>query len=144
MNQINKHLKKKKKRLRGFPGGSVVKNPPNARDTGSVPNPGGPHMLRSNVAHAHSYWSPCALEPTFHNKGSGCNENPRALQLKDRPLIGQLEKALGQQRRPSRAKNEYTNFCFKDFIIFQFVDERDCWLLESSGLAEMWFGLFSG
>ena len=32
-----------------FPGGSVVKNPPaNARDMGSIPDPGGFHMLRSN------------------------------------------------------------------------------------------------
>ena len=33
----------------GFPGGTVVKNPPaNARDTGSIPGPGRSHMLRSN------------------------------------------------------------------------------------------------
>jgi len=32
-----------------FPGGSVVKNPAaNARDTGSIPDPGGSHMLQSN------------------------------------------------------------------------------------------------
>ena len=32
-----------------FPGGSVVKNPPaNARDTGSIPDPAGSHMLQSN------------------------------------------------------------------------------------------------
>jgi len=32
----------------GFPGGSVAKNPPaNAGDTGSIPDPGGSHMLRS-------------------------------------------------------------------------------------------------
>ena len=32
-----------------FPGGAVVKNPPaNAGDTGSIPAPGRPHMLRSN------------------------------------------------------------------------------------------------
>ena len=32
-----------------FPGGSVVKNPPaNAGDRGSIPGPGGSHMLRSN------------------------------------------------------------------------------------------------
>ena len=33
----------------GFPGGTVVKNPPaNAGDTGSSPGPGRSHMLRSN------------------------------------------------------------------------------------------------
>ena len=34
---------------RGFPGGSVVKNPPaNAGDKGSVPDPARSHMLLSN------------------------------------------------------------------------------------------------
>ena len=34
---------------RGFPGGSVVKNPPaNAGDTGSSPGQGRSHMPRSN------------------------------------------------------------------------------------------------
>ena len=33
----------------GFPGGTVVKNPPaNAGDTGSIPGPGRSHMLQSN------------------------------------------------------------------------------------------------
>ena len=33
----------------GFPGGSVLKNPPaNAGDTGLIPDPGGSHMPRSN------------------------------------------------------------------------------------------------
>ena len=33
----------------GFPGGTVVENPPaNAGDTGSSPGPGRSHMLRSN------------------------------------------------------------------------------------------------
>ena len=33
----------------GFPGGTVVKNPPaNAGDTGSIPGPGRSHMPRSN------------------------------------------------------------------------------------------------
>ena len=33
----------------GFPAGSVVKNlPANAGDTGSIPDPGGPHMLYSS------------------------------------------------------------------------------------------------
>ena len=34
---------------RGFPGGTVVKNPPaNAGDTGSSPGPGRSHMPQSN------------------------------------------------------------------------------------------------
>ena len=37
----------------GFPGGSVVKNPPaNAGDMGSISDPGRSHMLWSNRAHA--------------------------------------------------------------------------------------------
>ena len=36
-------------KLRGFPGGAVVKNPPaNAGDTGSSPGPGRSHMPQSN------------------------------------------------------------------------------------------------
>ena len=37
-----------KNKLRGFPGGAVVRNPPaNAGDTGSCPRPGRFHMPRS-------------------------------------------------------------------------------------------------
>jgi len=42
---------KSKTKCAGFPGGSVVKNPPaNAGDVGSVPDPGGSHVLQSNYA----------------------------------------------------------------------------------------------
>ena len=38
-----------KLQYQGFPGGTVVKNPPaNAGDTGSSPGPGISHMLRNN------------------------------------------------------------------------------------------------
>ena len=38
-----------KKKYSGFPGGTVVKNPPaNAGDMGSNPRPGRSHMPRSN------------------------------------------------------------------------------------------------
>ena len=38
-----------KKVFTGFPGGTVVKNPPaTARDTGSSPGPGRSHMPQSN------------------------------------------------------------------------------------------------
>ena len=37
------------KSFSGFPGGSVVKNPPaSVGDTGSIPGPGRFHMLQSN------------------------------------------------------------------------------------------------
>ena len=42
-------IKKKQQRMRGFPGGAAVKNPPaNAGDMGSSPVPGRSHMPRSN------------------------------------------------------------------------------------------------
>ena len=50
--------------LPGFPGGSVVKNPPaNTGDTGSIPEP---TCLRATKPRCHNYWA-CALEP------GGCN-----------------------------------------------------------------------
>ena len=42
-----------KKKIQGFPGGSVVKNPPaNAGDTGLIPIPGRSHMPQGSLAHA--------------------------------------------------------------------------------------------
>ena len=39
--------------MQGFPGGTVVKNPPaNAGDEGSSPGPGSSHMPRSNEGRA--------------------------------------------------------------------------------------------
>jgi len=38
----------KKTTNRGSPGGTVVKNPSDAGDTGSIPGPGRSHMLWSN------------------------------------------------------------------------------------------------
>ena len=41
----------RKKQIRGFPGGSVVKNPTaSAGDTGLIPDLGRAHMLQSNQA----------------------------------------------------------------------------------------------
>ena len=49
----NKQRKQLKKKSWGFPGGSVVKNPPaNAGDTCSIPGLGRLHMPRSNKVHA--------------------------------------------------------------------------------------------
>ena len=45
----------------GFPGGSVVKNPPDrAGDMGSISDLGRSHMLWSHEAHAPQLLSPCA------------------------------------------------------------------------------------
>ena len=52
--------------MRGFPGGTVVENPPaNAGDTGSIPGPGRSHMPRSNYARVPQLLSLCsrAREP---------------------------------------------------------------------------------
>ena len=86
----------KKTNEEGFPGGSAVKNLLcNARDTGSIPGPGGCHMPQATkpVRHhhwastleleTHNYWAhglqllkPKCLELVLHNKGSLCNEKP--------------------------------------------------------------------
>ena len=53
-------------RVGGFPGGSVVKNPPAiAEVTGSIPDPGGSHMSQSNEARVPRLLSLCskAQEP---------------------------------------------------------------------------------
>ena len=48
-------------KIEGFPGGSVVKNPPaNAGDTGSIPGPGGSHMPWSSSAPVPQLLSPRA------------------------------------------------------------------------------------
>ena len=61
----------------GFPGGTVVTNPPaNAGDTGLSPGPGRFHMLRSNKARVPQLLKPASLEPMLRNKRSHCNEKP--------------------------------------------------------------------
>ena len=60
-----------KRRQRGSPGGSVVKNPPaGARDMGSIPGQEGSHMAQSNEARAPELlslraraWKPQLLGP---------------------------------------------------------------------------------
>ena len=55
-----------KRKVRDFPGGTVVKNPPaNAGDTGSIPGLGRFHMPQSNSARVPQLLNLCsrALEP---------------------------------------------------------------------------------
>ena len=53
--------RKDQHRILGFPGGSVVKNPPaNAGVTGSIPDPGRSHMPRSSEACAPQLLSLCS------------------------------------------------------------------------------------
>ena len=94
-------------KVEGFPGGSVVKNPPaNAGDTGSSPGPRRSHMPRSNKARAPQLPKPVRLEPGVHNKRSHRSENPACTATKSGPRSLQLEKARAQQRRPNAAKNK--------------------------------------
>ena len=102
--------KKKKRKIRGFLGGSVVKNPPaNAGDVGLIPDPGRPHKPQSNWAQAPKLLSLCpkacelqrlsprALEPGLLNKRSHHDEKPQ--------LSATREKSA-QQPRPSTAKTK--------------------------------------
>ena len=74
----------------GFPGGSVVKNPPaSAGDVGLIPDLGRSHKPWSNRARApqplslrssawnRSYWSPRAPEPVLCTKRSHRSEKPK-------------------------------------------------------------------
>ena len=76
----------------GFPGGTVVKNPPaNAGDTGSSPGPGRSHMPWSNQArepqllslcsraHVPQLLDPTRLVPVLHNKRSHRNNKEQPL-----------------------------------------------------------------
>ena len=54
MHQINRHAIKNK--VRDFPCGAVVKNPPaSAGDTGSIPGLGIPHMPRATKPMCRNY-----------------------------------------------------------------------------------------
>ena len=62
--------------LGGFPGGTVVKNPPaNAGDTDSSPGPGRSPCTTITEPVCHNYWA-CALEPVLHNRRRHRNEKP--------------------------------------------------------------------
>ena len=63
--------------IKGFPGGSVVKNlPTNAGDAGSISDPGRSHMLQSNQAHAPQLLSLCT-GLVLCSKRNHCEEEPR-------------------------------------------------------------------
>ena len=67
-----------KKRRRGFPNGSVVKNlPDNAGNMGSIPDPGRSHMPRATKPMCRNY-RVCALEPGASSTEPTC---PRACAL---------------------------------------------------------------
>ena len=97
----------------GFPGGSVVKNPPaNARDTALIPYLGGSHMPRSNSAHALQLLSLCfrarelkLLKPRCPRAHALKQEKPPqreacGLQLESSPCLSPLEKSLFNNEDP--------------------------------------------
>ena len=92
---------------RDFPGGPAVKNlPASAGYTGVTPGPG------SKIPHAVGQLSPRATttEPAHPRAHALQQEKPppreaRTAQLRSGPRSAQLEKAHGQQWRPSTAKN---------------------------------------
>ena len=108
----------KNSNFRGFPGGTVVKNPPaNAGDTGLSPGPGRSHMPRRNqargpqllrlrsIAREPQLLKPTRLEPVLCNKRSHPMRSPCTATTSS-PRSLQLEKACAQQRRPNAAKNK--------------------------------------
>ena len=85
----------------GFPGGSVVKNPPSkAGHTYLIPDLGRSHKPQSAKPTYHNYCA-CTLEPGNHNYRSPCaleqqrppQKEVRTPQLESCPHLLQLEKA---------------------------------------------------
>jgi len=77
------------------------KNPPaNAGDIGLIPDQGRPHMPQATKTHTPQLLSRCSAAreaTTMRSPCSATREQLRSLQL---------EKAHGQQQRPSTAKNK--------------------------------------
>ena len=70
--------------MRGFPGGSVVKNPPaNVGDMSLIPGPGRPTCCGATKPMHHNYLA-CALEPGTATTKPTC-PRARALQQKQPP-----------------------------------------------------------
>ena len=116
----------------GFPGGSVVKNPPlNAGDTGSIPELGRSHMLRSNEAPAPQLLSLCSR--TWEAQllkcvcpGACAPQQEKALQweahtsqLESSPHSTQLEKRPHSNEDPAQPK--INKWFFKSSIVVQYT-----------------------
>ena len=95
-----------KRKLEGFPGGTVVENlPANAGDTGSSRGLGRSHMPWSNWAREPQLlslrvWSLCST-----TREAAIVRGPR-IAMKSGPHLPQLEKALAQKQRPNTAINK--------------------------------------
>ena len=104
----------------GFPGVSVVKNPPaDAGNTGSIPDPGRSHMLWSNKLLCH-HCRVCAPEPRSphaagveaHVPGDSRRERLEHRNKEEPPAAATGEKP-SQPWRPSTAKNKSIKFLKK-------------------------------
>ena len=98
-----------KKKIMGFPGGTVVGSlPANAGDTGSSPGMGGSHMLRSDWAREPQLlslpvWSLCSA-----TREAAMVRGPRTA-MRSGPRLPQLGRALAQKRRSNIAINQSIN-----------------------------------
>ena len=103
--------------VQGFPGGSVVKNlPANARDLGSIPDPGGCYRSQSSWARAPQLLSLCSRAQEHQNTAAHMptaralqQEEPpqweaRAPQLERSPHSPQLDKSLCDNKDPVQPK----------------------------------------
>jgi len=110
----------------GFPGGSVVKNPPaSAGDRGSIPDPGRSGMLWSNWAHRlqllslcsraqePQLLSPCVTATEAIRPQSPCSETREAITernlsaaTRNSPYFLQLEKSPSSNKDPAQ-QNKY-------------------------------------
>ena len=98
----------------GFPGGTVVKNPPaNAGDTGLSPGPGRSHMPRSNWACTPQLLSPCATTTEAHVPGAHAPQQEKPPQWDTHTPQGSVapahhnkRKAHKRQQRPNAAKKK--------------------------------------
>ena len=103
---VSKHTNYyKKSTVRGFPGGTVVKNlPANAGHAGSSLGLGGSHMPWSNWAHEPQLLS-LRVWSLYPATREAAIRGPRTA-MKSGPRLPQLEKALAQKRRPNTDKNK--------------------------------------
>ena len=124
--QWSKTLHQQKDYDLGFPGGSVVKNPPaSAGDRGSIPDPGRSGMLWSNWAHRlqllslcsraqePQLLSPCATATEAIRPQSPCSETREAITernlsaaTRNSPYFLQLEKSPSSNKDPAQ-QNKY-------------------------------------
>ena len=138
--------------MRGFPGGSVVMNPPaNAGDTGSIPGPRRSHRPQGNQASAPQQlslcsrarelplpkpvrpWacepvSPWACEPVLCYKRGHCRENPMHLcNQREAPALRNWRKAQGQQQSPAQPKDKQSQ-ALKEELQWDTTSLKQVWL----------------